>query len=179
MFAGEPHVLSVTGPGESLRLSSGAGARVFVEVGPKKALQGFVDDVLGDKEGVVSLFTNHPKTGDVASLNQALCGGKCVDLGSDPNNCGMCGVVCGGGVVCAGIAEAVCVWTAGSVPAARAGVAPAIAAPTPSRMRLRRIMLIARVNASVDGNRTVRQISAAGRVISDCCACSQAARCPR
>ena len=26
-----------------------AGARVFVEVGPKKALQGFVDDVLGDR----------------------------------------------------------------------------------------------------------------------------------
>ena len=28
-----------------------AGARVFVEVGPKKALQGFVEDVLGDDDG--------------------------------------------------------------------------------------------------------------------------------
>ncbi|MDI9630030.1 MAG: phosphopantetheine-binding protein, partial [Acidobacteriota bacterium] len=51
-----------------------AGARLFVEVGPKRALQGFVEDVLGDREGVLSLATNHPKLGDVASLNQALCG---------------------------------------------------------------------------------------------------------
>ena len=51
-----------------------AGVRVFVEVGPKKALQGFVDDVLGGRADVVSLFTNHPKVGDVAAFNQALCG---------------------------------------------------------------------------------------------------------
>ena len=51
-----------------------AGARVFVEVGPKKALQGFVEDVLGERGDVLSLFTNHPKFGDVASFNQALCG---------------------------------------------------------------------------------------------------------
>jgi malonyl CoA-acyl carrier protein transacylase/3-oxoacyl-(acyl-carrier-protein) synthase/acyl carrier protein/NAD(P)-dependent dehydrogenase (short-subunit alcohol dehydrogenase family) len=50
------------------------GCRVFVEVGPKKALKGFVDDVLGSKPDVVSLFTNHPKTGELASFNQALCG---------------------------------------------------------------------------------------------------------
>jgi acyl transferase domain-containing protein len=52
-----------------------AGARVFVEVGPKKALHGFVEDVLGSRhDDVLALFTNHPKTGDVASFNQALCG---------------------------------------------------------------------------------------------------------
>ena len=51
-----------------------AGVRTFVEVGPKKALKGFVDDVLGGKPEVVSLFTNHPKTGELASFNQALCG---------------------------------------------------------------------------------------------------------
>jgi len=51
-----------------------AGARVFVEVGPKKALQGFVDDVLGERGDVLALFTNHPKFGDVAAFNQALCG---------------------------------------------------------------------------------------------------------
>jgi malonyl CoA-acyl carrier protein transacylase len=51
-----------------------AGVRIFVEVGPKKALKGFVDDVLGDKPDVISLFTNHPKTGELASFNQALCG---------------------------------------------------------------------------------------------------------
>ena len=50
------------------------GVRTFVEVGPKKALKGFVDDVLGGREGLVSLFTNHPKLGDVAAFNQALCG---------------------------------------------------------------------------------------------------------
>ena len=51
-----------------------AGARVFVEVGPKKALHGFVDDVLGGRDDVVTLFSNHPKAGDVVSFNQALCG---------------------------------------------------------------------------------------------------------
>ena len=51
-----------------------AGARAFVEVGPKKALKSFVDDVLGDMPDVVSLFTNHPKTGELASFNQAMCG---------------------------------------------------------------------------------------------------------
>ena len=58
-----------------------AGARVFVEVGPKKALQGFVEDVLGEREGVVALFTNHPKVGEEASLNQALCGLWAAGLG--------------------------------------------------------------------------------------------------
>ncbi|MDJ0698511.1 MAG: SDR family NAD(P)-dependent oxidoreductase [Woeseiaceae bacterium] len=51
-----------------------AGIRVFVEVGPKKALKGFVDSVLGDRGDVVSLFANHPKIGDVTSFNQVLCG---------------------------------------------------------------------------------------------------------
>ena len=51
-----------------------AGARVFVEVGPKRALHGFVEDVLGDHDDVLALFTNHPKLGDAASINQALCG---------------------------------------------------------------------------------------------------------
>ena len=51
-----------------------AGCRVFVEVGPKKALQGFVTDVLGDDPDGDALFTNHPKQGDVVSFNQALCG---------------------------------------------------------------------------------------------------------
>ncbi len=58
-----------------------AGARVFVEVGPKKALQGFVEDVLGDRGDVLALFTNHPKGGDVASFNVALCGLWAAGLG--------------------------------------------------------------------------------------------------
>ena len=56
-----------------LRTLYEAGARVFVEVGPKKALQGFAEDVLGSKGDVVSLFTNHPKNGDIPAFNQALC----------------------------------------------------------------------------------------------------------
>jgi len=58
-----------------------AGARVFVEVGPKKALQGFAEDVLGNRGDVVSLFTNHPKIGDIAAFNQALCGMYAAGLG--------------------------------------------------------------------------------------------------
>ena len=50
------------------------GVRVFVEVGPKKTLKGFVDNVLAAKPGIVSLYTNHPDFGDIATLNQALCG---------------------------------------------------------------------------------------------------------
>ncbi|HWS96298.1 MAG TPA: acyltransferase domain-containing protein, partial [Candidatus Methylomirabilis sp.] len=58
-----------------------AGARVFVEVGPKKALQGFAEDVLGNKGDVLSLYTNHPKLSDLAAFNQALCGMYAAGLG--------------------------------------------------------------------------------------------------
>ncbi len=58
---------------KGLRTLYEAGARVFVEVGPKKALQGFAEDVLGSHGDVISLFTNHPKNGDVPAFNQALC----------------------------------------------------------------------------------------------------------
>jgi len=58
---------------KGLRTLYNAGARVFVEVGPKKALQGFAEDVLGPRGDMVSLFTNHPKNGDIPAFNQALC----------------------------------------------------------------------------------------------------------
>ncbi|MDM7995676.1 MAG: SDR family NAD(P)-dependent oxidoreductase [Acidobacteriota bacterium] len=58
-----------------------AGARVFVEMGPKRILYGFVEDVLGERDGVVSLFTNHPRIGDAASFNLALCGLYAAGLG--------------------------------------------------------------------------------------------------
>ncbi|MCC7162636.1 MAG: SDR family NAD(P)-dependent oxidoreductase [Anaerolineae bacterium] len=51
-----------------------AGVRTFIEVGPKKALKGLVDDILADKNDVVALFTNHPKMGELPTFNQALCG---------------------------------------------------------------------------------------------------------
>ena len=66
---------------KGLRTLYDAGARVFVEVGPKKALQGFAEDVLGDHGDVVSLFTNHPKVGDIVAFNQALCGLYAAGLG--------------------------------------------------------------------------------------------------
>ncbi|MFZ1178294.1 MAG: acyltransferase domain-containing protein, partial [Mycobacterium sp.] len=71
---------------DGLRTLYEAGARIFVEVGPKKALHGFVEDVLGDlkDDGVLALFTNHPKTGDVASFNRALCGLYAAGLGFTP-----------------------------------------------------------------------------------------------
>ncbi|MBV8349044.1 MAG: acyltransferase domain-containing protein, partial [Mycolicibacterium sp.] len=64
---------------DGLRTLQAAGARVFVEVGPKKALRGFVEDVLGEE--ALALFTNHPKLGDVAAFNQALCGLYAAGLG--------------------------------------------------------------------------------------------------
>ncbi|MFZ0802544.1 MAG: beta-ketoacyl synthase N-terminal-like domain-containing protein, partial [Terriglobales bacterium] len=66
---------------KGLRTLYDAGARMFVEVGPKKALQGFAEDVLGGRNDVVSLFTNHPKVGDVVAFNQALCGLYAAGLG--------------------------------------------------------------------------------------------------
>ncbi len=51
-----------------------AGVRVFVEVGPKRALTGFVQDVLGDRPDALPLYTNHPRLGDAASVNRCLCG---------------------------------------------------------------------------------------------------------
>ncbi len=66
---------------KGLRTLYAAGARVFVEVGPKKALQGFAEDVLKEHNDVVSLFTNHPKIGDIAAFNQALCALYAAGLG--------------------------------------------------------------------------------------------------
>ena len=66
---------------KGLRTLYDAGARMFVEVGPKKALYGFAEDVLGGHNDTVSLFTNHPKLGDVVAFNQALCGLYAAGLG--------------------------------------------------------------------------------------------------
>ena len=66
---------------KGLRTLYDEGARVFVEVGPKHALQGFASDVLGD-DAIVSLASNHPKQGDVPTFNNALCGLWAAGLGS-------------------------------------------------------------------------------------------------
>ncbi|KAF0107639.1 MAG: beta-ketoacyl synthase [Anaerolineaceae bacterium] len=51
------------------------GARIFVEVGPKRVLSGLASDILKDKEkkDIAVLATNHPRKGDLASINEALC----------------------------------------------------------------------------------------------------------
>ncbi len=59
-----------------------AGARVFVEMGPKRVLYGFADDVLADRDDVVALFTNQPRNGDIVSFNRALCGLYAAGLGA-------------------------------------------------------------------------------------------------
>ena len=66
---------------KGLRTLYDEGARVFVEVGPKHALQGFASDVLGD-DRVMSIATNHPKAGDIATFNSALCGLWAAGLGA-------------------------------------------------------------------------------------------------
>ncbi|MBN1960591.1 MAG: SDR family NAD(P)-dependent oxidoreductase [Deltaproteobacteria bacterium] len=50
------------------------GVRIFVEVGPRKVLATFVEDVLGDKGDVIALCTNQPKVGQRESFIQALAG---------------------------------------------------------------------------------------------------------
>jgi len=59
-----------------------AGARAFVELGPKRALTGFTEDVLGSRDGVHAYYTNHPKVGGVVSFNQALAGLYAAGLGA-------------------------------------------------------------------------------------------------
>ena len=64
-----------------LRTLFKAGARLFVETGPKRALHGFASDVLGDEQAL-NLYTNHPKLGDLVSFNHALCGLYASGLGN-------------------------------------------------------------------------------------------------
>ncbi len=50
------------------------GARVFIEIGPKRVLNALAADNLKEKTGVALLSTNHPRKGGKASFNEALCG---------------------------------------------------------------------------------------------------------
>jgi acyl transferase domain-containing protein len=76
------HVASPVQFVKGLHTLHDAGARAFIEVGPKWALRGFAADVLGSGPDVRTLFTNHPKLGDVVSFNQALCGLYAAGLGA-------------------------------------------------------------------------------------------------
>ena len=56
---------------EQIKTMYDAGGRLFVEVGPKRALAIFADQILADSPKVVT-NTNHPKQGGVASFHGAL-----------------------------------------------------------------------------------------------------------
>ncbi|MBV8953308.1 MAG: acyltransferase domain-containing protein, partial [Solirubrobacterales bacterium] len=113
---------------KGLRTLYDQGARVFVEVGPKHALQGFASDVLGD-DNVVSLATNHPKQGDVPTFNNALCGLWAAGLGTgrDPVPREVAALAPGGTAQPRAVAPA-----APPAHARLSDAAPAPAAPAPS-----------------------------------------------
>jgi malonyl CoA-acyl carrier protein transacylase/NAD(P)-dependent dehydrogenase (short-subunit alcohol dehydrogenase family) len=93
------------------------GARVFVEVGPKRVLYGFVEDVVGEREGVYSLFTNHPRIGEAESINLALCGLYAAGLGVGVSK-----------------PEVPAVEARASAPVAAPAAAPQVSAPIPARV---------------------------------------------
>ncbi len=49
------------------------GARIFVEVGPKRVLNALTSDIFKDNAAVTLLATNHPRKGALPSFNEALC----------------------------------------------------------------------------------------------------------
>ena len=66
---------------KGLRTLHDAGARVFVEVGRKKRCRDLSMMCSASAAMWFPLFTNHPKVGDIASFNQALCGLYAAGLG--------------------------------------------------------------------------------------------------
>ncbi len=60
------------------------GARVFVEVGPKRVLNALTSDIFKENSGVVLLATNHPRKGALPSFNEALCALFAAGLPSKP-----------------------------------------------------------------------------------------------
>ncbi|MHC1783772.1 MAG: SDR family NAD(P)-dependent oxidoreductase [Anaerolineaceae bacterium] len=59
---------------KSMQTLYSEGARVFVEVGPKRVLNALATDNMKGKTDTIILATNHPRKGGQASFNEALCG---------------------------------------------------------------------------------------------------------
>ncbi|MRS02898.1 acyltransferase domain-containing protein, partial [bacterium] len=59
---------------KSMQTLYALGARVFVEVGPKRVLNALASDNMKGKTDTIVLATNHPRKGGQASFNEALCG---------------------------------------------------------------------------------------------------------
>ena len=49
------------------------GARIFVEVGPKRVLNALTSDIFKENSDVTLVATNHPRKGALPSFNEALC----------------------------------------------------------------------------------------------------------
>lgn len=49
------------------------GARIFVEVGPKRVLNALTTDIFKEYEDVTLVASNHPRKGAIPSFNEALC----------------------------------------------------------------------------------------------------------
>jgi malonyl CoA-acyl carrier protein transacylase len=62
-----------------------AGARIFIECGPKRALTGFTTTIFKRKEHY-AFFTNHPKRGELSSLHDALAGLQAIGIISQEND---------------------------------------------------------------------------------------------
>ena len=120
---------------KGLRTLYEAGARVFVEVGPKRALQGFAEDVLGSvHDDVLTLFTNHPKNGDLPSFNAALCGLYAAGLGGPVPDAPQAALA---PRRCRQLARHVSPAPA-TVSATPPAAAPVVSAPVPARLRATR-----------------------------------------
>jgi len=50
------------------------GARIFIEVGPKRVLNALATDIFKENNDVQLLASNHPRKGALPSFNEALCG---------------------------------------------------------------------------------------------------------
>ncbi len=57
------------------------GARIFVEVGPKRVLSAFVEEILAGHDDVRVVHTNHPRRGAIVSFHQAMCALYAAGLG--------------------------------------------------------------------------------------------------
>ena len=75
---------------ESMKTLYAGGARIYVEIGPKRVLNALASDNLKEKTDVVILATNHPRKGALASFNEALAGlfaaGVIPSIGQDEVN---------------------------------------------------------------------------------------------
>ncbi|MFV2013891.1 MAG: type I polyketide synthase, partial [Candidatus Heimdallarchaeota archaeon] len=62
-----------------VKIMNKAGATIFFEVGPKRALSGFVNDIIGERN-TLTVACNHPKKGGIQAFNEAIAAAGAVGL---------------------------------------------------------------------------------------------------